>query len=124
MNIRWMAVLTGYLVDLLISILLPAFLATPEFFISPDLTQPPDLILICLLVLSTGVGGYVAGRIAQAQRAMHGLLVGVVGILTNQLLMLGGPPIPRVLVIASAIGCLVGALGGMMSRYIPQKQVR
>jgi len=122
MNIRWMAVLTGYLVDLLISILLPAFLATPEFFISPDLTQPADLILICLLVLATGVGGYVAGRIAQTQRAMHGLLVGVVGILTNQLF--GGPPIPRALVVASAIGCLAGALGGLMSRYIPQKQVR
>jgi putative membrane protein (TIGR04086 family) len=122
MNIRWMAVLTGYLVDLLISILLPAFLATPEFFVSPDLSQPADLVLMCLLVLSTGVGGYVAGRMAQMQRVMHGLLVGVVGILINQLLMFSGPSIPRVFVIANALGCLAGALGGLASRYIPQRQ--
>src|SRR5689334_24580502 len=95
MNIRWMAVLTGYLVDYLISSLLLTVLASTTYSFAPDISQPADLILTCLLVLSTGVGGYVAGRMAQANRALHGLLVGVVGILVNQLFVLSGlPPLP------------------------------
>ena len=117
MNVRWMAVLTGFLVDYLISMLL-SILASPEFFVAPDLSRPNDLILTCLLLLSTGIGGYVAGRMARTNRVINGLLVAVVGILLGQL----GGPTPRVFVIASAISCLVAALGGFLSRYPLRQQ--
>ena len=95
MNVRWMAVLTGFVVDIAISAVL-SLLATPQFFIAPNLSQPGDLLLIGLLALSTGIGGFVAGRMAGESRAINGLLVAVVGILVNQL----GPPLPRVFVIS------------------------
>jgi putative membrane protein (TIGR04086 family) len=116
MNVRWMAVLTGFVVDIAISALLSLF-ATPQFFASPDPTRPGDLLMICLLSLSTGIGGFVAGRMAGSSRAINGLLVAVVGILLNQL----GPPLPRVLVISSAVACGLAALGGYLSRY-PDRQ--
>jgi putative membrane protein (TIGR04086 family) len=118
MNIRWMAVLTGFVVDTLISFGLYAF-APAEMLTAPDITRPTDLILICLLVLSTGVGGYVAGRMAQTNRALHGLLVGIVGVLIEQLQLAAGagPPMTRLAVIALATGCLAGALGGLLSHY-------
>jgi putative membrane protein (TIGR04086 family) len=117
MNVRWTAVLAGFLADYLISFFLSA-LATPEFLGSPDPARPGDLLLLVLLVLSTGIGGYIAGRIAQTDRTLNGLLVGVVGILLNQL----GAPLPRVFVIASAVACAVAALGGFLSRYPPLRQ--
>jgi putative membrane protein (TIGR04086 family) len=75
-------------------------------------------MLLCLLILSTGVGGYVAGRMGRQNRALHGVLVGVVGVLVNQLQTLsGGSPLSRTFVIASGVGCLIGGLGGILSRY-------
>lgn len=117
MNVRWTAVLTGFLADYLISFFLSA-LATPEFLESPNLTRPSDLMLLALLVLSTGVGGYIAGRMARTDRTLNGLLVGVIGILFNQL----GPALPRVFVIASVVACVFAALGGFLSRYPPLRQ--
>ncbi|MEO7908516.1 MAG: TIGR04086 family membrane protein, partial [Roseiflexaceae bacterium] len=96
MNVRWMAVLTGFVVDVTISALL-SLLATPQFYILPNPAEPGDLLLLGLLSLSTGIGGFVAGRMAGESRTMNGLLVAIVGILVNQL----GPPLPRVLVISS-----------------------
>jgi putative membrane protein (TIGR04086 family) len=119
MNVRWIAVLTGFLVDFAISALLSLF-ATPLFFTSPDPTRPGDLILICLLTLSTGIGGFVAGRMAGSSRVINGLLVAIVGILINQL----GPPLPSVLVISSAVACGMAALGGYLSRFPDQQPSR
>ena len=51
MNVRWMAVLTGFVVDIAISALL-SLLATPQFYTAPNLAQPGDLLLIGLLALS------------------------------------------------------------------------
>jgi hypothetical protein len=55
---------------------------------------------------------------AQTQRPLHGLLVGVVGILAIQLqLLAGGTSLTRIDVIALALGCLAGTLGGTLSRF-------
>lgn len=119
-----MAVLTGYIVDALITSLLYTLLLPQSPTVS-DPTQSGNLVLITLLLLSTGVGGYVAGRMAQTQRALHGLLVGVVGILVQQLLLLvdsSAPGLSRTLVLGLAAGCVLGALGGWLSRYPPQGQ--
>ena len=119
MNVRWMAVLTGFLVDVLISAVLFSF-ARADFFSSPDLTRPGDMILLCLSVALTAVSGYVAGRMAQTNRTLHGLLVQIVSILVSQL----GPPPPRVVVITYGLSCLFAALGGYLSRYPAQRQPR
>jgi len=119
MNVRWMAVLTGFVVDIAISALL-SLLATPQFFIAPNPAQPGDLLLLGLLALSTGIGGFVAGRMAGESRTINGLLVAIVGILVNQL----GPPLPRVLVISSVIACGLAALGGYLSRFPAQQPSR
>jgi hypothetical protein len=120
MNVRWSAVITGFIVDYLLSTLMVAF-TTADFLVAPDLSRPGDLLLLCLLVLSTGVGGYVAGRLAQTDRTINGLLVAIVGILIGQLL---GPPAPRAIIVASAVSCFVAAFGGFLSRYPPLRQPR
>ena len=119
MNVRWMAVLTGFVVAIAISALL-SLLATPQFFIAPNPAQPSDLLLLALFSLSTGIGGFVAGRMAGESRVINGLLVAIVGILINQL----GPPLPRVLVISSVIACGLAALGGYLSRFPAQQPSR
>ncbi len=117
MNIRWMAVLTGFVVDYMVTMLLFVMMNPEEAFsVAPVITEPHHLLLISLGILSTGIGGYVAGRMTETDHALHGLLVGVIGILFGQL---SGSTLPRVLVVASAIGCIVGALGGLLSRYVP-----
>jgi putative membrane protein (TIGR04086 family) len=122
MNVRWMAVLTGFIVDIVVTFLLLA-LAFPQALFAADAAQPTSLASLGLGLLATGVGGYVAGRMAQVQRELHGLLVGVVGILVVQLqLSLGGQSLSHLDVIALAIGCLVGALGGLLSRYPSPKR--
>jgi putative membrane protein (TIGR04086 family) len=116
MNVRWLAVITGFMVDTLITVLILSF-APESYFNGPDLSQPTHILIICLSSLSTGVGGYVAGRMARTDRAINGLLVGVVGILFGQL----QGSLPRVLVVASAIACLFAALGGYLSRFPRQR---
>jgi putative membrane protein (TIGR04086 family) len=124
MNIRWMAVLTGFLVDVLLTFVI-SLLAPPTVSAGLDLTNRSDLILVGLGVVATGVGGYVAGRMAQALRPLHGLLVGIVTILSIQFQQLaGGPNLTRTDVIALALGCLAGALGGLLSRFPPQRRAR
>jgi hypothetical protein len=116
MNVRWLAVLTGFLVDFFISILLAPFIS-PDIYTSPDLSQPGILILLSLPVILTTISGYVAGRMAKTSRVLNGLLVQVVSILFSQL----GGPIPRVAVITYAAACVFAALGGYLSRY-PSEQ--
>lgn len=119
MNIRWMAVLTGFVVDIALSTVV-GFFTSADFSTSPDPTRPGDMLFLALLTLSTGIGGYVAGRMARDDRVINGLLVAIVGILINQL----GPPLPKVFVIASAIACGVAALGGFLSRYPASRHER
>jgi hypothetical protein len=119
MNVRWMAVFTGYLVDFFISLLIISF-AGETFAAAPDLTQASHVIIIALLTLSTGIGGYVAGRMARTDRVMNGFLVAIVGILLNQL----GGSLPRVLVLASVVACGLAALGGYLSRFPTERNQR
>jgi putative membrane protein (TIGR04086 family) len=124
MNIRWMAVLTGFLADVLLTFLI-SFVVPPPVSAGLDPTRAADLIVIGLGILATGVGGYIAGRMAQTQRPLHGLLVGVVGILAIQLqLLVGGLALTRIDVITLALGCVAGALGGTLSRFPAMRRAR
>jgi putative membrane protein (TIGR04086 family) len=120
MDIRWSAVLTGFLTDYAITAII-LLLANPgeEFINAPNIARPDHLIFLTLLVVSTGVGGFVAARIARMNQAMHGLLVGVMGILIGQLEVLGGAPNPaRPFVVASILACMLGAMGGLIARLL------
>lgn len=122
-QIRWTAAFTGFLVDYTITALIVVF-ARPEelFFTAPNLANATHLLYLALFTLSTGVGGYVAGRVARMHNVLHGLLVGVIGVLLSQVqLMSGGPPPPHAAVIASAVGCALGALGGLLSMHANPK---
>ena len=125
MNIRWMAVLTGFTVDIVATALLFA-LAFPQSLFSADVAQSTSMLSIGLGILATAIGGYVAGRMAQMQRALHGLLVGVIGVLVVQLQLAFGSPqsLTRTDVIALALGCLAGTLGGLLSLFPPQRLKR
>jgi putative membrane protein (TIGR04086 family) len=119
MDIRWVAVFIGFMADYVISALL-VLLANPapEFSQGPDFRRADHIVLFVLLLLSTGTGGYVAGRIARSRLALHGMLVGVVGILYGQLALMGGNPAPgRAFVLGSLAGCALGALGGLISGW-------
>lgn len=124
MNVRWMAVLTGYAVDVLVTALigLLAGPVTESLVASPDITRSDHLALLALGVLSTGIGGYVAGRLATSDFALHGLLVAVVGVLLAQLpLLIGEPAMPRVFVVQALFLCAAGPLGGLLSRFVPRR---
>jgi putative membrane protein (TIGR04086 family) len=112
MNVRWTAVLTGFLVDVLISILLSPFISE-ELITSPDLSRPGDLFLLALPVVLTTVSGYVAGRMAKTSRVLNGFLVQIVSILFSVLL----GPLPHTQIISFVVACLFAALGGYLSRF-------
>src|SRR5262245_1331777 len=125
MKVAWKAVFIGYCVDYFLSLLLSLFV--PESFAQmPDMSRLDDLLLVGLFTFTTGIGGYVAGRIAGVDRVINGLLVGVVGILVAQLLRIlvgAEDAIPHVFVISNAVGCLLAALGGYLSRF-PARSLR
>ncbi|MCU0491115.1 MAG: TIGR04086 family membrane protein [Chloroflexaceae bacterium] len=120
MNIRWSVVLLGWLVDFSLSLLIQLaaiLMSLTAFFEQPVLTRPADLILLVLLLLCTGIGGFIAGRLAQTDHAMHGLLVGVVGIIIGSMLN-GGTATPLFFIVSQIVGCGVGALGGYLSSFV------
>lgn len=110
MNIRWGAVATGVAVDWLIGSLL-TLLAL--LIVGGDQLLVSDPLWLGLSVVLTTVSGYVAGRLGQTDRAMHGLLVQVVNILIAQL----GAAQPRQVVLAFLAACAFAALGGYLSRF-------
>ncbi len=126
MEVRWSAVLLGLLVDSLLTILiqgsavwldLRTFLRSPDLSAPPDLTWPPDLILFVLFLLATGIGGYVAGRLAHHAHTLNGLMVGVVGIILGALLSFGAPNPAPLFLLGQIVGCGLAAFGGFLSTF-------
>ena len=113
MNIRWNAVLIGFLLDLMLSALISAY-AGPDFAKAIDITQPHDLIILALSALVIGIGGYTAGRIAGEDRAMNGFMVGTVDVLFTTF---QGGVLARPLLVTEAIAWALAALGGYLSRF-------
>jgi hypothetical protein len=118
-----MAVLTGLAVDLLITtvVYVAAGPTADALRDAPDPSRPEHLLLMTLGALATGVGGYLAGRIARTSYALNGLMVGVVGVLFTQLPNLGGLAVPGMHVVASLVGCALGATGGLLARMLHSK---
>lgn len=119
MNVRWTAVLTGFVVDVFISLLLSPFVSE-DIFTSPDLTRPGDVILLALPIVLTIVSGYVAGRMAKSDRVLNGFLVQIVSIVFSSFI----GPMTRIQVIVYIISCAFAALGGYLSRFPAERQQR
>lgn len=120
MDIRWSAVLIGWLLDFSLSLLIQFIVSgigieVTAFFESPDLTRPSDLSLLTLLLLATGVGGYIAGRLARRSYTLNGFMVGIVGIIIAAFLSYGTPAPPRFFIVGQIAGCSLAALGGYVS---------
>lgn len=117
MNIRWMAVLFGWLVDFGLSLALQLLIVVAgltSFFESPSLTNPLHVSLLLLFVLVVAVGGFVAARLAGAAFALHGFLVGVADILLSTLFN-GGAAMPRPFILVEILGCGAAALAGLLA---------
>ncbi len=112
MNIRWGAVAAGVAVDWLIGSLL-SLLALLVIGEADVLSLATDPLWLSVSVVLTTISGYVAGRLGETDRAMHGLLVQVVNILIAQL----GAALPRPVVLAYLAACAFAALGGYLSRF-------
>lgn len=116
MNIRWTAVISGFMTDFALTILLQVFIilfGQTTVFTDPSLQNPIHIVLILIGAGLTGVGGFVAAWLAGESFAMHGFLVGVVGILVAALTNVGVVVPP--LLLGQVIGCICGALGGVLA---------
>lgn len=120
MDVHWSAVLRGWLIDFLLSLIIQFSaigLGLTSFFESPDLSRPPDLVLLVLLLLSTGIGGYAAGRLARRAQIINGFMVGIIGVVIAAILNPGVSAVPRLFVFGQIAGCGLGAVGGYISRF-------
>ncbi len=121
MNVRWSAVFWGFFVDYILSFLVQLIALALQIIPlegSLNLSRPTDLILMGILLLATGVGGFVAGHRAGESRIINGFMVGVVGILYGALLSLfDDASVERYIIFTQIIGCGMGALGGYLSTF-------
>jgi len=119
MNVRWTAVLTGFVVDVFISLLLSPFVSQ-DLYTSPDLARAGDVILLAIPIVLTVVSGYVAGRMAKTDRVLNGFLVQIVSIVFGSLV----GPMTRTQVVVYVISCFFAALGGYLSRFPAERPQR
>jgi putative membrane protein (TIGR04086 family) len=117
-RINWLAVISGFLLDLLISTLVAGIAAQfdPELSNQISLSTTVGIVTFCLLVLSTGVGGWVAGRMARTEFVLHGVLVGGMGIFTLLIQSLyRGQAQPLSGILLQCMCVAAGGIGGWLS---------
>ncbi|MGC8799005.1 MAG: TIGR04086 family membrane protein [Chloroflexus aggregans] len=117
MNIRWTAVISGFMADFALTIILQVMIIAAgqsAVFTEPSWQNPIHVLLILCGASLTGLGGFVAGWLTDNAFAIHGLLVGVVGILVAALANVG-IEVPQLLLLGQVLGCILGALGGAIA---------
>jgi putative membrane protein (TIGR04086 family) len=115
----------GWLVDFSLTLLLHLLLGSAgvtTFFQTPDLSNPLHWLFLFLFLFATAVGGCVAAWIANDAYVLHGLLVGITGILIGAVLNPGVEAVPRLFVISQIVGCGFGALGGYLAGVIRRRR--
>lgn len=123
-RIVWFAVLLGVFVDQIISSIILGIgsQADPNINNGTFYLTAAGLITAGLLAVSTGVGGWSAGRLAKQERVLHGALVGGVGLVLMVLLGLAGERWQIDELLVQFAGTALGALGGWLSRFVPTRQ--
>jgi hypothetical protein len=134
-GLKLAAVAVGVAVDILGSLVigLVAFVATAD---GQSLTEPVDMLdrfgtfgLVLMLAVGTaqtGLGGFVAGRIAKVNYVRHGLAVGVCTLVFGMLSALGPDSgLPMWYVVSGFVATLpVSALGGYLASGLPARTGR
>ena len=123
-RIVWLAIAVGYFTDVVISLIIFMIGARVDPNLANGLTfdSTAGVVTAILLVLSTGFGGWLAGRRAKQEYVLHGVLVGGIGIIDMFIQSLFGtaPPLINILLQLAAIGA--GGLGGWLSQWLPTPQ--
>jgi putative membrane protein (TIGR04086 family) len=116
-RIVWWAIWLGFSVDWLTSTALGSLASLIDPSINDrDFTATSiGLVTAALFALSTGFGGWLAGRIAKHEHMLHGALVGGVGILLMVVLGMFGQSWQISELMIQFGGTLLGALGGWLS---------
>jgi len=123
-RIQWLAILVGYLVDMTGSMII-AFAAQsidPSVLSQSMFASTTGVVTAFLLVLMTTIGGFVAGRIAQEERFLHGFMVGGIGIIMLLIDSLVGTVIPLENILLQCCATLLGGLAGYGSRWTTTRQ--
>jgi putative membrane protein (TIGR04086 family) len=117
-RINWLAVITGFLLDLLISTLVFGLASQLDPDLNNQITfaSTVGIVTSCLLVLSTCVGGWVAGRMARTEFVLHGVLVGGLGIFALLIqTLIAGEAEPLSGILLQCVCVAAGGLGGWLS---------
>lgn len=122
-RIMWFAIALGLLADNVISLIITAISQQYD----PDLGQQITFatgaggLVAILLVLSTGFGGWLAGRLAKTEYVLHGALVGGMGIILLLFTsFFGAEPVPLINTLLQCVAVVVGGLGGWLSQWLPK----
>jgi hypothetical protein len=117
-RINWIAVIGGFLLDTLLSTLVFGVAARFDPALSTDivLTTGLGVFTAGLLMLCTGIGGWLAARLARMEYVLHGVLVGGLGILVMLLeSLLTGQARTLNQIVLQSLAVVVGGIGGWLS---------
>lgn len=123
-RIVWLAVLAGFFADYFISIIISLIgqQFDPQLTIGLTLASTAGIVTTVLLSLSTGFGGWLAGRLAKHEYILHGALVGGISLITVFLNSLFVESATLFNIVHAIVLVGTGALGGLLSRWFPSSQ--
>ncbi len=123
-RIRWLAVAAGYFADYFISLVIAGIGVQfdPNLARGISFGSIAGAVTAVLLVLSTGVGGWIAGRLAKQEYVLHGVLIGGIGIIDMLISSFFGEQIALTNILLQFAAVAVGALGGWLSQWMPARQ--
>lgn len=124
-RLNFKAILLGVLTDLVASFLLALVAGfviavtlitkgTPPSAIPARLLSDPNLFLFSLVggLLAEALGGFVAGKLARADHALHGAIVGAIGVILSWLF--DSKTYPMWFTVASLLLIIPAAVGGAL----------
>jgi putative membrane protein (TIGR04086 family) len=123
-RINWLAVVAGYFTDLTLSLIIAYIGSQLGANLERGITfnTSADTLTAILLVVSTGLGGWLAARLAKHEQVLHGVLVGGIGIMDMLIMSFFGERSPLATILLQVVAVGVGGLGGWLSRWVPAPQ--
>jgi putative membrane protein (TIGR04086 family) len=86
------------------------------------LASSVGIVISLLLVLSTIIGGWLAGRLAKEERFLHGFMVGGIGIVMLLIESFSGEAMPLDTILLQFVATGLAGLAGYVSRWTPARQ--
>lgn len=121
---NWLAVAFGWLVDFSLKLLVQLIVfwsGATAFYQQPDLAEPLHLVFLAVLLFATGLGGFVAARLAEEAFLLNGLLVGLFAILASAVANPRLVAVPPLLLYTQLAGCGLAVLGGLLAGVIHRR---